>query len=116
MHFGILCAFFCTLKKKGKNNIAFDYKREYKEFYLPPKKQVLADIPEMNFIAVNEKGDPNIPDGEYKAAAHCHPPSSESSLTIHSRLFVLKISFYKFEENNRLVLPKHKLTQWFHAR
>ena len=66
-----------------------------------------------NFIAVNEKGDPNIPDGEYKAAAHRHPPSSESNLTIHSRF---KISFYKFEENNRLISPKHKLTQWFHAR
>lgn len=48
--------------------MSFDYKKEYKEFYLPPKKPVLTDIPEMNFIAVNGKGDPNIPDGEYKAA------------------------------------------------
>lgn len=48
--------------------MSFDYKKEYKEFYLPPKKPGLVQIPEMNFIAVSGKGDPNEPDGEYKAA------------------------------------------------
>lgn len=48
--------------------MAFDYKKEYKEFYLPPKKPGIIDIPEMNYIAVRGKGDPNDPDGEYKAA------------------------------------------------
>ncbi len=48
--------------------MAFDYKKEYKEFYLPPKKPGLIEIPEMNYIAVQGKGDPNEPDGEYKAA------------------------------------------------
>lgn len=48
--------------------MSFDYKKEYKEFYLPPKKPTLVDIPEMNFIAVNGTGDPNDPNGEYKAA------------------------------------------------
>ena len=46
----------------------FDYKKEYKEFYLPPKKPGIVDVPEMNFIAVRGKGDPNVPEGEYKAA------------------------------------------------
>lgn len=48
--------------------MAFDYKKEYKEFYLPPEKPGIVDIPEMNFVAVRGKGDPNDPDGEYKAA------------------------------------------------
>lgn len=48
--------------------MSFDYKKEYKEFYLPPKKPTLVDIPEMNFIAVNGTGDPNDPNGDYKAA------------------------------------------------
>lgn len=48
--------------------MSFDYKKEYKEFYLPPKKPTLVDIPEMNFIAVNGTGDPNDPNGDYKVA------------------------------------------------
>lgn len=48
--------------------MAFDYKKEYKEFYLPPKKPGMIEVPEMHFIAVNGKGDPNEPEGAYKAA------------------------------------------------
>lgn len=48
--------------------MAFDYKKEYREFYLPPKKPGIIEIPEMNFIAVSGKGDPNRPEGEYKEA------------------------------------------------
>lgn len=48
--------------------MAFDYKKEYKEFYLPPRKPGIVNVPEMNYIAVRGKGDPNEPDGEYKAA------------------------------------------------
>ena len=48
--------------------MAFDYKKEYKEFYLPPKKPILVTIPPMNFAAVQGRGDPNDPAGEYKAA------------------------------------------------
>lgn len=48
--------------------MAFDYKKEYKEFYLPPQKPGIVTVPEMNFIAVRGKGDPNEPEGEYKAA------------------------------------------------
>lgn len=46
--------------------MAFDYKKEYKEFYLPPKKPQIITIPSMNFIAVNGKGDPNEENGTYK--------------------------------------------------
>lgn len=48
--------------------MAFDYKKEYKEFYLPPKKPGLVEIPDMNYIAVRGRGNPNEPEGEYKAA------------------------------------------------
>lgn len=48
--------------------MAFDYKKEYREFYFPPKKPQLITIPPMNFAAVQGRGDPNEPNGEYKAA------------------------------------------------
>ena len=41
--------------------MAFDYKKEYREFYLPPKKPQLITIPPMNFAAVQGRGDPNEP-------------------------------------------------------
>ncbi len=48
--------------------MAFDYKKEYKEFYMPKARPEIVDVPEMNFIAVRGKGDPNHPGGEYKEA------------------------------------------------
>ena len=47
--------------------MAFDYKKEYKEFYMPKNKPSIVDVPAMNYIAVRGKGDPNAEDGEYKA-------------------------------------------------
>ena len=47
---------------------AFDYKKEYKEFYLPPRKPQIVEVPEMNFLAVRGMGDPNEEEGDYKAA------------------------------------------------
>lgn len=46
----------------------FDYKKEYKEFYMPAGKPSIVDVPPMNYIAVRGKGDPNDENGEYKAA------------------------------------------------
>ncbi len=46
--------------------MAFDYKKEYKEFYMPKKKPSIVEIPKMNYIAVREKGNPNDENGEYK--------------------------------------------------
>lgn len=48
--------------------MSFDYKKEYKEFYLPPKTPGIIEIPKMNYIAVRGKGNPNDPNGEYKTA------------------------------------------------
>lgn len=44
----------------------FDYKKEYKEFYLPKNKPAIVEIPPMNYIAVRGKGDPNAEGSEYK--------------------------------------------------
>lgn len=44
----------------------FDFKKEYKEFYIPPRKPGIVKIPKMNYIAVCGKGDPNSENGEYK--------------------------------------------------
>ena len=46
--------------------MAFDYKKEYKEFYLPKRKPEIVTVPKMNYIAVKGCGDPNKEDGEYK--------------------------------------------------
>lgn len=48
--------------------MAFDYKKEYKEFYIPPKKPTIVEVPKMNYIAVRGQGNPNEEEGEYKKA------------------------------------------------
>ncbi len=48
--------------------MTFDFKKEYKEFYLPPKTPHLIEIPPMNYLAVRGHGDPNLEGGEYKAS------------------------------------------------
>ena len=48
--------------------MAFDYKKEYREFYLPRKKPEIVDVPAMNYIAVRGTGDPNREDGDYQKA------------------------------------------------
>ena len=48
--------------------MTFDYKKEYKEFYLPPRTPGIVTVPAMNFLAVRGQGDPNQEDGAYKQA------------------------------------------------
>lgn len=48
--------------------MAFDFKKEYKEFYMPPKKPGILTVPAMNYLAVRGTGDPNDENGEYKAS------------------------------------------------
>ncbi|MBR0462312.1 MAG: GyrI-like domain-containing protein [Erysipelotrichaceae bacterium] len=45
--------------------MAFDFKREYKEFYMPKNKPGIVTVSSMNYIAVRGQGDPNQEDGEY---------------------------------------------------
>ena len=46
--------------------MAFDYKKEYKEYYMPPQKPAVVTVPPMNFAAVRGMGDPNEEGGVYK--------------------------------------------------
>ena len=48
--------------------MAFDFKKEYKEYYMPKNKPQIIEIPAMNYIAVRGQGDPNDENGEYKQA------------------------------------------------
>ena len=48
--------------------MAFDFKKEYKEFYLPRGEPEIVSVPAANFIAIRGSGDPNDPNGAYQQA------------------------------------------------
>jgi len=48
--------------------MAFDFKKEYKEFYMPKNKPELINVPAANYIAVRGKGNPNEEGGAYQQA------------------------------------------------
>lgn len=48
--------------------MAFDFKKEYKEYYMPKNKPQIVDVPKMNYIAVRGSGDPNEENGAYQQA------------------------------------------------
>lgn len=70
--------------------MAFDFKKEYKEFYMPKNKPQIVTIPKANYIAVRGKGNPNEEGGEYKAAIS----------VLYAVAYTLKMSYktdYKIE-------------------
>lgn len=78
--------------------MAFDFKKEYKEFYMPKNKPSIVDIPKMNYIAVRGKGDPNDIDGDYK----------KSIGLLYGIAFTIKMSYkgtHKIEEFFEYVVP-----------
>jgi len=48
--------------------MAFDFKKEFKEYYMPKNKPQIVTVPKMNYIAVRGMGDPNEEGGAYQAA------------------------------------------------
>ncbi len=85
--------------------MAFDYKKEYKEFYLPPKKPGIIEIPEMNYIAVKGRGNPNVPDGDYKKAIGL----------LYGIAFIIKMSYkgpYKINGYFSYVVPPLEGLWW----
>ena len=48
--------------------MAFDFKKEYKEFYLPKERPEIVTVSRANYVAVRGSGDPNAPDGAYQQA------------------------------------------------
>lgn len=78
--------------------MAFDYKKEYKEFYMPKNKPSIVTIPKMNYIAVRGKGNPNEEESEYK----------KSIGLLYAIAFTIKMSYkgtYKIEGYFSYVVP-----------
>ena len=48
--------------------MAFDFKKEYKEFYMPKSKPEIVNVPKANYIAIRGEGNPNDEGGEYQKA------------------------------------------------
>lgn len=78
--------------------MAFDYKKEYKEFYMPKNKPSIVEIPKMNYLAVRGKGNPNDEESEYK----------ESIGLLYTIAFKIKMSYkgtYKIDGYFEYVVP-----------
>lgn len=76
----------------------FDFKKEYKEFYMPPNKPEIISVPQVNYIAVRGKGDPNLEGGEYKQAIQI----------LYAIAYTLKMSYkteYQIEGFYQYVVP-----------
>lgn len=78
--------------------MAFDFKKEYKEFYMPKNKPQIVNVPTANYIAVRGKGDPNEEGGAYKEAIG----------VLYAVAYTLKMSYkteYKIEGFFEYVVP-----------
>lgn len=78
--------------------MAFDFKKEFKEYYLPKGKPEIVTIPPMNYIAVSGKGDPNQEDGAYQRAMG----------VLYAVAYTLKMSYksdYRIEGFFEYVVP-----------
>ena len=78
--------------------MAFDFKKEYKEFYMPKNKPEIVKIPPMNYVAVRGKGNPNVECGDYQQAISI----------LYAVAYTLKMSYktdYKIEGFFEYVVP-----------
>lgn len=78
--------------------MAFDFKKEYKEFYMPKSKPQIVNVPKADYIAVRGKGDPNEESGAYKKAIG----------VLYSVAYTLKMSYktdYKINGFFEYVVP-----------
>ena len=78
--------------------MAFDFKKEYKEFYMPKNKPEIVTVPKTNYVAVRGKGNPNEEDGAYQQAIS----------VLYAVAYTLKMSYktdYKIEGFFEYVVP-----------
>lgn len=78
--------------------MAFDFKKEYKEFYIPKDIPSIVEIPKMNYIAVGGKGNPNDENGDYK----------KSIELLYAVAYTIKMSYkgnYKIDGFFEYVVP-----------
>lgn len=89
--------------------MAFDFKKEYKEFYLPKGKPEIVNVPRMNYVAVRGKGDPNEVGGAYKDAIG----------VLYAVAYTLKMSYksdYKIDGFFEYVVPPLEGFWWQDGR
>ena len=85
--------------------MAFDFKKEYKEFYTAKNKPQIVDIPKSNYIAVRGKGNPNEEGGAYQKAID----------VLYAVAYTLKMSYkadYKIEGFFEYVVPPLEGLWW----
>lgn len=78
--------------------MAFDFKKEYKEFYMPKNKPEIVDVPKVKYIAVRGKGNPNEEGSAYQQAVG----------VLYAVAYTLKMSYktdYKMEGFFEYVVP-----------
>lgn len=78
--------------------MAFDFKKEYKEFYMPKSKPEIVEVPKANYIAVRGQGDPNEEGGAYQRAI----------CVLYAVAYTLKMSYkteHKIEGFYEYVVP-----------
>lgn len=78
--------------------MAFDFKKEYKKFYMPRNKPEIVTVPLVNYIAVRGKGNPNEEGGAYKQAVSI----------LYAVAYTIKMSYkgaYKIEGFFEYVVP-----------
>lgn len=78
--------------------MAFDFKKEYREFYPPKNRPEIVTVPKANYIAVRGHGDPNEPGGAYQKAIE----------VLYSVAYTLKMSYktdHKIEGFFEYVVP-----------
>ena len=78
--------------------MAFDFKKEFKEFYLPGNAPEIVTVPRMNYIAVRGAGDPNEEGGAYQDAIG----------VLYALAYTLKMSYksdYRIEGFFEYVVP-----------
>ena len=78
--------------------MAFDFKKEYKEYYLPKNKPEIVTVPKANYITVRGKGDPNEEGGSYQKAIG----------VLYAIAYTLKMSYktdYRIEGFYEYVVP-----------
>ncbi|MDO5746882.1 MAG: GyrI-like domain-containing protein [Actinomycetaceae bacterium] len=78
--------------------MAFDFKKEYKEYYRPKNKPEILTVPKANYIAVRGMGDPNEEDGAYKQAIN----------VLYAVAYTLRMSYktdYKIDGYFEYVVP-----------
>ena len=88
----------CLYQEVGMQKMAFDFKKEYKEFYLPKNKAQIVTMPRMNYVAIRGKGNPNEEGGQYKTAIG----------VLYSVAYTLKMSYktdYKIKGFFEYVVP-----------